>query len=1093
MVGAIMVEAAMSEPRMNVEGAGTRAPPRLVVIGHSHTETIAAAAGDQRVDLEMLNFWHLPDPFVTENGWLALKPAIRSRLIAPVFSLIGGAVHQDIGLVTHPRPFDFVWPACPDLPLTPDADIVPYDALHAIMLEQTAHYRDIMSAVRAAVTGPVFHMESPPTFEHEELPQDDPGFYHLFGADAAFSPAWLRFKLWRLHSSIIANHCGDIGIEFVPHPPEAVDARGFMLPAYHGTPAHANKAYGALVLNQMQEATAACAELYSAALANEDAQETAAPEAAGIAQDSVEGWVDGCEAGILRGWAWRAGEPSEKVILEVFADGILAAEGVAIDRRGDLAACGKGDGVCGFAIPVQAAPGALLEVRVRGGDALPGGPVPYAPAGGTAAPGNGVTLWPPLPWTLRHRVLGFIDAFGPDGIEGWAQTAGAPSAPALLELWDGAGCIARLSASSWRKDLEETRQGDGRWGLAAAMPARLRDGRVHRLHLRHADGSSVLDHHIIACMPKPDVAPLPAQAEPQAEEDKRPRIVRPPRAEAQDGLMFSVIVNFYNMAREAARTLTSLSRGYQRDIGALQYEVLCIDNYSDPALEPGWISSFGPEFRLFHPSRKLPSPVAAINEAAAQAQGKYIAVMIDGAHLLTPGVLREVWDAVTEAPDAVVGMRPWFVGGDQRWLAEAGYTRAHEDILFDKIAWPSDGYLLFREGVPFWESPRPWLDAMIESNCLFMPAWLYREIGGMADDFSEAGAGYANLDLFRRAVEASPEPPVALIGEATFHQFHDGTTTNVTVDMKEQRVRRYESHYVAIRGHAYPVTNAVDIRLRGQLRNLHAVASWQRPGMPSGVGVTERVRPGSLVLQFDDTAQTYLNSVYVENRLQDETRWRGQPLGMAPTDAMAIQDLVSRLRPGRIVVTNAPRGLLLFLDDLLRLLDLPASRIIAAGASVNAATAVGGSDGAGPEGVLPEHVVRIQGAARHAETIAAVEKAVSAEETILVIFAPEPGDTMPLEMLRAYAAFVTPRSYIVFLGTAFGQPWLGYSQHWYMTAIRRLLDSEPFAIDRSCNAHLVSTSPFGYLQRIEASANLAGPRPEDGNAGVLPDEEIDVG
>jgi len=58
----------------------------------------------------------LPDPFVTENGRLALKPAIRSRLVAPVFSLIGGAVHQDIGLVVHPRPFDSsgrIVPICP--------------------------------------------------------------------------------------------------------------------------------------------------------------------------------------------------------------------------------------------------------------------------------------------------------------------------------------------------------------------------------------------------------------------------------------------------------------------------------------------------------------------------------------------------------------------------------------------------------------------------------------------------------------------------------------------------------------------------------------------------------------------------------------------------------------------------------------------------------------------------------------------------------------------------------------------------------------------------------------------------------------------
>ena len=1060
---------------MSTQGAGG---PPLVVIGHSHTETVAAAARQLGQALELLNFWHLPDPFVMEHGRMALVPAIRKRLVAPVFSFIGGAVHQDIGLVVHPLPFDFVWPERPDLPLTPGADIIPFDALHAAMLEQTRHFRDIMSAVRAAVDGPVFQMESPPTFEHEALPQNDPGFYYLFGADAAFSPPWLRYKLWRVHSGIIAAHCQTIGIEFISCPAETVDARGFLQEAYHGTPAHANVAYGALILQQMQKAAVGYDAQKNASPTTEDA--FLHDEAAGDGTEAgVEGWVDGCDGGVVRGWAWRVGAPAEKVVLEIFADGQPAGEGAAIIPRADLEAGGKGDGACGFAVPVSAADGALLEVRVRGGAALPGGPVLFAAPAADAVdvPAVEELVWPLLPWTLTNGVLGFIDAFGPDSINGWAQSLATPSAPVVLEFWEEGARVASLRADIWRKDLEEGRQGDGRWGLLAAMPASVRDGRLHRLNVLYSDGGRALDHvTIVRLQPASDAAPLPEQADPPAVEDTRPRMVRPPRGDAQPGVMFSIVVNFYNMPREAARTLKSLSRGYQRDIGTLRYEVLCVDNYSDPPLEAGWVESFGPEFRLIRPSRHLPSPVVAINEAAAQAQGKYIAIMIDGAHLLTPGVLREVWDAVAEAPDAVIALRPWFVGGDQRWLAEAGYTRAHEDILFDKIGWPEDGYLLFREGAPFWESPRPWFDAMIESNCLFVPAWLYRQIGGMAEDFSEAGAGFANLDLFRRAVEASPEPPVALIGEATFHQFHDGTTTNVTMEMKEQRVRRYESHYVAVRGQAYPVTNAVDIRLRGQIRNLHAVASWQRPGMPGRIGITERVRPGSLVLQFDETAQSYLNSVYVENGLQDAALWRGQELGMAPTDAMAIQELVSRLRPGRIVVTNAPGGLLLFLDDLLKLLDLPASRIVAVGEA--------------PDNGMSDRVLRVQGAPRRAETIAAVECALSAEEAILVLFAPDTGDAVPFEALRAYANFVTPRSYLVFLGTALGQPWLGYSRHWYLTSIRRLLDAEPFAIDHGCNPHLVSTSPFGYLQRIELPPHL-GAVCDDGD--VAPEAEIRSG
>jgi hypothetical protein len=230
------------------------APARLVCIGHSHSETIAAAAAQSGTDVDVLNFWHMPDPFVEEDGRRGLAPVYRARLLAPVFSLVGGAVHQDVGLVRHPRPFDFILPMHEDLPVAPDCEIIPYGAMRAAMQARTQPYLDIMTMVRQAVDGAVHHLESPPTFDAETLPADDPGFYHLFGQDAAFSPAWLRFKLWRVHSAIVAAHCRGIGMTFIAHPPQAVTAEGFLRREFAGTPAHANAAYGALMLAQMRRA-----------------------------------------------------------------------------------------------------------------------------------------------------------------------------------------------------------------------------------------------------------------------------------------------------------------------------------------------------------------------------------------------------------------------------------------------------------------------------------------------------------------------------------------------------------------------------------------------------------------------------------------------------------------------------------------------------------------------------------------------------------------------------------------------------------------------------------------------------------------------
>jgi cephalosporin hydroxylase len=782
---------------------------------------------------------------------------------------------------------------------------------------------------------------------------------------------------------------------------------------------------------------------------------------------ALEAWVDGCVEGVIHGWAYWPAHPAEKPVIEAVAGGVVVGDGLAVLRRDDLARHGHGDGLSGFAIPLDAAlwrtwdGGDLaVTVRLRGGAMLAGGELVLDGSALGAGPGMklaGPAVWPPTPWALRGGgVAGYIDRFGPERVEGWAQYQTDKAARVTIELWEDGAAIGTVTADQWRKDLEETRQGDGRWSMGAAVPEALRDGRVHRLELRLAGQMApVLDHPVAVQFARPAVA---AGLHSTASDEERPSLrSRPLRHDSPDDVLFSIVVNFYNMAREAERTLTALSRAYQRNIGALRYEVLCIDNFSGTPLDADWIASFGPEFRLVRPSRRLASPCFAINEAAAQAAGRYIAIMIDGAHILTPGALREVWDAVTEAPEAVVALRQWFIGGDQRWLASVGYTRAQEDLLFDKIGWPADGYKMFSIGSPVWESPNSWFDGMIESNCLFVPASLYRDIGGMDEAFDEPGAGYANLDLFRRATDASREPLVALVGEASFHQYHEGTTTNVDMAMKGTRVRAYENRYVQLRGRPYGGIDPVDIRVRGQVRTLQAVMSRQRPMSPARIGVTDRVRPGTLPVHFDENAQDYLQSAYVECGLHDRALWAGQRIGMAPTDALTIQEIVFRIKPSRIVTVNAAQGFLLFLSAALEASGLPGTLIVAVSSQA-------------PAIAVPGCVRVVTGAASDPATLAEVTRRTATDGPVMVLFAPDDGDLLPIEALMQYAGLVTCRSYLVFLGTALGQPWLGYSTRWHMTAIRMLLARAPFTIDTYCNPHLLTTSPLGYLLRTEPEA-----------------------
>jgi cephalosporin hydroxylase/glycosyltransferase involved in cell wall biosynthesis len=665
--------------------------------------------------------------------------------------------------------------------------------------------------------------------------------------------------------------------------------------------------------------------------------------------------------------------------------------------------------------------------------------------------------WDPVPWPAplaRAGLQGHLDRFGPDLIDGWAMDLERPSDPVDIDLWEDGQVLGRITANLWRTDLQEVRQGDGRWGFTALPPARLADGRTHRVLLTRTDGRTLLAGPIeVRFEPGADRAALPL-LRPIPFEPDPPSVPRPRAASGTpDGVLISVIVLFYNMEREAARTLASLSRAYQRHAEQISYEVICIDNGSAIPLQAEWVEGFGPEFRLIRAQYPAPSPVGLINAAARDARGHHLAIMIDGAHVLSPGVLRETADAIAEAPDAIISLRQWFIGGDQRFLARSGWTREQENMLFDRIGWPQDGYGLFRISTPVWESPNHWFDGMSESNCLFVPAELFARIGGFDEAFDEPGAGYANLDLFRRASEGTDEPVIALVGEASFHQFHDGTTTNVDPDEKERRVRAYADKYAHLRGKPWKPLHSGAIRLRGQIHTRTALVARQRPLSPAGIGVTAETRPAELSVHFDKQAKDYLVSVYAEAGLAADAKWRGAALGVAPPDALEIANILHQIRPQRVIAVHLAEGLRRFVSDALEA-DAIEGRLVTVGES-------------GLGGPAADPLAQ--------DILDAVRRAIGTATDIVVLYGARPQDERLLQGLQAYHQFVSLRSYLVVIGSAAGQPWLGYSRAWTMKAINSFADQHPFDIDLTRTRHFITSCPLGFLQRIgpvEAGAGL---------------------
>ena len=256
----------------------------------------------------------------------------------------------------------------------------------------------------------------------------------------------------------------------------------------------------------------------------------------------------------------------------------------------------------------------------------------------------------------------------------------------------------------------------------------------------------------------------------------------------------------HNMAREAPRTLYSLSAKYQHNIAADDYEVIIVDNGSTPPLEAKVIEGLGDNFHMLRLDPAPPSPAMAINRGLAEARGNLIGVMVDGARLVTPGILHFARHGVGLYPRAVVVTLGWYLGRDlQRWSIECGYNQKREDEMLASIGWPEDGYRLFEIGAFDECSVDGWFSQIEESNALFMSRESWDRLGGFDERFDLPGGGYVNLDVLARALELPNSELVILLGEGTFHQLHGGIATNQSFRNLKEYLTKWEKQYQTIR------------------------------------------------------------------------------------------------------------------------------------------------------------------------------------------------------------------------------------------------------------------------------------------------------
>ncbi len=192
----------------------------------------------------------------------------------------------------------------------------------------------------------------------------------------------------------------------------------------------------------------------------------------------------------------------------------------------------------------------------------------------------------------------------------------------------------------------------------------------------------------------------------------------------------SIVVIVYDMVVQSENTLRSLMAGYQQSVTEDDYEVIVVENESSRCMRPGFIDSLPRNFSYYLRSETEPTPVHAINFALGLCRGENICLMIDGARMVTPGVVNYVLMGHQLGEKSVVTVPGYHIGNQlQQEAIDHGYDVEQDQALVRSIRWPDAGYRLFDIACFSGSSAPGFFLPNSESNCISIPREVWRELG----------------------------------------------------------------------------------------------------------------------------------------------------------------------------------------------------------------------------------------------------------------------------------------------------------------------------------------------------------------------------
>ena len=234
----------------------------MLWVGNSHMNCVLNAAQDAGLPFTAItvkkirNVEHLfgldQSKLIVDNGKPDFSDATKALISSSpghVFSYVSGVKHVEYPLrrLDDPSepPFDFFLPDAPQLPPVATAELIPADAVTALMERAFRSRLKVLRKVTALAPGRVIQFGPPPPVSESWIRSFAAGY----GADPALLPtAGLRWKLWHVTVKMFREQAERLGARFVDAPRETMDGDGFLRDDLVRNVTHGNTAYGAILL-----------------------------------------------------------------------------------------------------------------------------------------------------------------------------------------------------------------------------------------------------------------------------------------------------------------------------------------------------------------------------------------------------------------------------------------------------------------------------------------------------------------------------------------------------------------------------------------------------------------------------------------------------------------------------------------------------------------------------------------------------------------------------------------------------------------------------------------------------------------------------